>query len=307
MPSNKFQPLSPATHPRFSGITTFSRLPLIEKPGKNELDIAILGVPTDAGTSYRPGSRFGPRGLRDASVLCRNYNPSISVGIYEKLNIADVGDVSVNPMSLKKTLEAISTKTKELKKTGAKIIALGGDHSILTPILTETVAHEGEITLVHFDAHTDTGDESWGEKFHHGTPIRRLIENKSLNPKKIFQIGIRGPLGDKEQLEWTLDQGVNILGMDDFYTGGTRDKFFDKIRKTAGKGKIYISFDIDGVDPAFAPGTGTPVVGGLTSNDALQAVRALKGLNLIGADLVEVAPAYDHAEITSLLGAALVF
>lgn len=307
MPNTKFRPVDPGQYPRFSGITTFSRLPLVEKPAKNELDIAILGVPTDAGTSYRPGSRFGPRALRESSVLCRNYNPSLSVGIYKDLNIADVGDVAVNPMSLSKTLDAIKAKTHELKKAGSKIIALGGDHSILTPLLTETVAHEGEITLVHFDAHTDTGDEAWGEKFHHGTPIRRLIENKSVNPKKIFQIGIRGPLGDASQLTWTQDQGVSILGMDEFHVSGARDKFFDKIRKSAGKGKIYISFDVDGVDPAFAPGTGTPVVGGLTSVEALSCIRALKGLKLIGGDVVEVSPAYDHAEITSLLGAALAF
>ena len=165
----------------------------------------------------------------------------------------------------------------------------------------------GEITLIHFDAHTDTGDSAWGERYHHGTPIRRAIEEGLLKGPKIFQIGIRGPLTSPSQDEYLLEQGINILDIDNFQIQQTRDAFFDKIRKTAGRGPCFLTFDVDGIDPAFAPGTGTPVVGGLTSREALQSIRRLAGLYLVGANVVEISPPYDHADITSLLGAALVF
>ncbi len=293
--------------PRFGDLATFNRLPYVPDLKGNDVSVALLGVPFDGGTTYRPGARFAPRAVRDASVLCRNYNPNLDVSVYESLNVVDAGDITVNPINLQITFKNIEERIREVHEAGARAICVGGDHSILLPDLRAVHRRFGKVVLVQFDAHTDTADSAWGEKYHHGTPVRRAIEEGLLNGSEIFQIGIRGPLTSPDQEEYVREQKINILDMDAFCDPKKRDQFFNRIRNAAAKKPIYISFDVDGVDPAFAPGTGTPVVGGMTSLEALQCVRKLKGLDVAGANLVEISPAYDHAELTSLLGAALVF
>ncbi|MFZ9595848.1 MAG: agmatinase [Bdellovibrionia bacterium] len=305
--SQSYRPANPLQMPRFGGICTFSRLPYVPNIAGEKIDVAILGIPFDGGTTFRPGARFGPRALREASVLCRNFNPDLNIDVYEKLQVIDAGDVAVNPLNLATTSTRIQKKISELHQAGARVISLGGDHSILLACLRAVHQRFGEFTLIHFDAHTDTADQAWGEKYHHGTPIRRAIEEGLIQGPRIFQIGIRGPLSASDQNEYLREQKIQVLDMESFHQPEKRDRFFSKILKTAGQKPCYLTFDIDGIDPAYAPGTGTPVVGGLTSLEALQCVRKLRGIHLVGADLVEVSPPYDQSELTSLLGSALVF
>ena len=306
-PKPHYKPLDPLKHPRFGDIATFNRLPYVPDFRGKDIDIVILGVPFDGGTTFRPGARFGPRAVREASVLCRNYNPDLAVHVYQKLNVVDGGDISVNPINLQTTMQNIESHLNDVLSANARAICVGGDHSILLPDLRAVHRKYGEITLIHFDAHTDTADSAWGEKFHHGTPIRRAIEEGLLKGSKIFQIGIRGPLTSPTQDDYIAEQGIQTLDIEAFHNPQKQADFFQKIKTVAGKGPCYLTFDIDGIDPAYAPGTGTPVVGGLTSYEALQSVRKLKGLNFVGANLVEISPPYDHSDITSLLGAALLF
>lgn len=302
-----FRPIDPLKSPRFGDPVTFNRLPHVpDIKGKN-VDVAILGVPFDGGTSYRPGARFGPRAVRDASVLNRNFNPDLGVAVYERLNVVDGGDIAVNPINIQSTMRAIEAHIARVHAAGARAICVGGDHSILLPDLRAIHKKYGKITLVHFDAHNDTGDQAWGEKYHHGTPIRRAIEEGLIEGPRIFQIGVRGPLTSPSQEDYVREHRMNVLDMNAFHDPRKRAAFFSKLRKVAGKGPCYLTFDVDGIDPAFAPGTGTPVVGGLSSFEALQSLRKLGGLNFVGANVVEISPPFDHAEITSLLGAAIVF
>lgn len=308
MTKTRQAPKNPLISPRFSGISTFGRLPYLEDPKKGEANVAILGIPWDGGTTFRPGARFAPRAMRDASVLNRNYHPVLGVNIYEKLQVVDAGDVLVNPLNLMETFGNIEKKIATLRSRGMRVVSLGGDHSLLLPVLRGMKRTlDGPLTLVHFDAHTDSADQAWGERYHHGTPIRRAIEEKLLESGRIFQIGIRGPLTAASQESEALELGLQCLTVEGFHEAKTREAFFSKLKKVAGKGPVYITFDVDGVDPAFAPGTGTPVVGGLTSFEALSCLRRLDGLRIVGGDIVEVCPAYDHADITSLLGCAVAF
>lgn len=302
-----FRPLNPLTHPRFGDVATFNRLPYVPEIKDKSVDVAILGVPFDGGTTYRPGARFAPRAVRDASVLNRNYHPEHGVHVYETLNVVDAGDVTCIPMNLTRTLNNIEIRVREIHRAGARTICVGGDHSIVLAELRGLAKKYGPITFIQFDAHTDTADSAWGEKYHHGTPVRRAIEEGLLQGNRIFQIGIRGPLTTADQDDYVRAQRINVLGMQHYEDTRTREAFFAKLRKVAGTGPCFLSFDVDGVDPAFAPGTGTPVVGGLSSREALACLRRLSGLHFVGADIVEISPAYDHADITSLLGAAIVF
>lgn len=302
-----YAPLSPLLAPRFAGIATFSRLPYVPEIKGKKLDVAVLGLPFDGGTTFRPGARFGPRAVRDASVLCRNYHPELGVDVYGKLRVADAGDVAVNPISIEKTYAEIERRVGAIQRGGTRTICIGGDHSVLLPELRAIHAVHGPVTLIHFDAHTDTADSAWGERFHHGTPIRRAIDEGLIEGKRLFQIGIRGPLTSPEQNQYVREQGNRVLDMEGFGDGARRERFFREIHETARRRPCMLTFDVDGVDPAFAPGTGTPVVGGLTSREALESVRRLRGLRFVAADVVEISPPYDHAELTSLLGAALVF
>lgn len=303
-----YRPVNPLKMPRFGDLATFNRLPYVpEFKGKDNVDVAILGIPFDGGTTFRPGARFGPRAVRDASVLSRNYNSGLAVSVYDRLNVVDGGDISVNPINIQVTQKNIESHLGQIHGAGARSICVGGDHSVILGELRAIHKKYGEITLIHFDAHTDTGDAAWGEKYHHGTPIRRALEERLLKGSKIFQIGVRGPLTSPDQEEYVAEQGIQVLDIDSFYDLKKRDTFFKKIHTTAGKKPCFLTFDVDGVDPVYAPGTGTPVVGGMTSFEAIQSVRRLKGLHFVGADVVEISPPYDHAELTSLLGAALVF
>ena len=303
------KPQSPLEMPRYGGLTTFSRLPYVpmEKRPPKGVKVAVFGVPFDGGTTFRPGARLGPRAIREASVLNRNYNLALDVDVFARLGACDFGDIPVNPVNLQKSLEMIEEKTRFLAKSKLMGVALGGDHLMVYPILKSFRKAWGKFTLVHFDAHTDMADQAWGEKWHHGTPMRRLIEAKILDPRRVFQISLRGPWASAEQEAFAHDRGVKQLLADDVANAAKADAFFREIHAVAGSEPVYVSFDVDGVDPAFAPGTGTPVVGGMTSREALQCLRKLRGLNVCGGDVVEVSPAYDHAQITSLLASAVVF
>lgn len=305
--NSEFRPQNPLKSPRFSGIVTFSRLPWVTDLLAEKPDVAILGIPFDGAATYRPGARLGPRSIREASVLCRNYHPVQDVSVYENLKVVDGGDLAIHPLSISSTFETIQSSYKPLHEAGIRTVSLGGDHSILLPILRSIHARYGKVTLIHFDAHTDTAEQAWGEKYHHGTPVRRAIEEGLIEGKRIFQIGIRGPMTSPDEAQYCRDQGIHTLRSEEFDSEELREAYFQNLKKIAGNGPCYITFDIDGIDPAYAPGTGTPVVGGLTSREALACVRRLKGLPIVGADLVEVAPAYDQSDITSLLASALVF
>lgn len=302
-------PRNPIKHPRFGDIQTFNRLPYIENHllHSKKIDVLFLGIPFDGGTTFRPGSRFAPRAVRQASALNRNYNPAQETGPFFNLSAADGGDILVNPLNIQQTFQNIEKHLSQVFQNNTRTICVGGDHSILLPILRAIRKKHGDFTLVHFDAHTDTADQAWGERYHHGTPIRRALEEKLITGSSIFQIGIRGPVTTPEEHEYCKKNKIQTLGMDDFNNAAKNKAFFSRLRKKAGKKPVYITFDVDGVDPAFAPGTGTPVIGGMTSGEALNAVRALKGLHIVGADVVEVSPPYDHAELTSLLAAGLCF
>jgi len=294
--------------PAVSGITTFSRLPQMIEIDDQEIDLAILGIPFDSLVTFRPGARFGPNAIRHSSVLCRNYSQQMEVGVYERLRAFDAGDVNVNPFDYEETFRQIEERVSQLQRRGAAVVALGGDHSILLPILRATSQRYPQLTLIQFDAHMDISDgTSAGQKFHHGTPIRRAIEEGLVQGNQIFQIGIRGSIASASYQDFAKQAEIQMLDMPGFHDPHRRAAFLATLREVAGAGPCYLTFDIDGIDPAFAPGTGTPVVGGLTSFEALNLMRSLRGLQLIGGDVVEVAPAYDCSEITSLLGAALAF
>jgi agmatinase len=293
--------------PAFSGITSFNRLPPATEIPAGEIDLAVLGVPFDGLVTFRPGARFGPNAIRQSSMLCRNYSQQMEVGVYEQLRAVDAGDVAVNPFDYQETFRQIERRVGELQDAGAAVVALGGDHSILLPILRATSRRHAGLTLIQFDAHTDTSDESSGQRYHHGTSVRRAIDEGLVRGDHVFQIGIRGWIATADYLDYGKDAGIHMLDIQGFHDPRIQREFLEKLRRVAGAGPCYLTFDIDGVDPAFAPGTGTPVVGGLTSFEALNMMRSFRGLQFVGGDVVEVAPAYDRSEITSLLGAAIAF
>ncbi|MEN9723705.1 MAG: hypothetical protein RJB38_1691 [Pseudomonadota bacterium] len=309
-----YRPRNPLLSPRFGDIATFNRLPYLPDLKGKQADVAILGVPFDGGTSFRPGARFAPRAVREASVLNRNFNPALGVHVYDELNVVDAGDISVNPLNLQATYQNIEARVTEVLEAGARAILVGGDHSIFLPELRAVHKQFGKPIVVQIDAHTDTADQAWGEKYHHGTPIRRAIEEDLICGSDVFQIGIRGPLTSADQEAYCREQKINILDIDGFYDLSVREEFFERIHAKAGthgprskRRPVHITFDVDGVDPAYAPGTGTPVIGGMTSREALGCLRRLRGLWICGANVVEISPPYDHADLTSLLGAGVVF
>jgi agmatinase len=231
----------------------------------------------------------------------------MEVGVYERLRSFDAGDVNVNLFDYEETFRQIERRVGELQGRGAAVLSLGGDHSILLPLLRATSSKHPGLTLVQFDAHTDTSDATSGHKFHHGTAVRNVIEEGLVRGDRIFQIGIRGSISSVAYNDYAKRAGIHVLDMNGFHDPNSRASFLEQLREVAGTGPCYLTFDIDGVDPAFAPGTGTPVVGGLTSFEALDMMRSLRGLRFVGGDVVEVAPAYDRSEITSLLAAAIAF
>jgi agmatinase len=297
------QPVDALVYPRFSGIATFMRLPHIPQAGA--LDIALIGVPYDGGTTYRPGPRFGPRHVRDQSAIIRPWNPVLNLNPFEKLRIADYGDLSINPLSIEDTFQRITAQLDDVLKAGARTACVGGDHSILLPILRSMHKRFGPISLIQFDAHNDTWGGYFGSPHSHGTPVRRAVEEGLLVTKDVLQVGLRGQVYSKDDFEFGHRHGFQVVTSEEFHRGGVA--LVQRHLKKLARRPVYITLDIDVVDPAFAPGTGTPQVGGLSSAQILDLVRSLLGLNVVGCDLVEVSPPYDTGGITSLLAANLLY
>jgi len=298
------QPRASFRSPRFAQPATFMRLPHVADPGG--LDVAIVGVPYDGGTSYRPGARLGPREIRSQSSLIRPYSYFQKIAPFDVLNVADVGDVDPPPVSIEKAYEAIEARIGEIVDAGARPLVVGGDHSISLPALRALATRHGPLALVQVDAHIDTWDEYFGGKYFHGTPFRRAIEEGIVDGKRFVQVGIRGPMYGEDDFDFHREHGITMIDIDQVKARGIAWAI-GEIRRVL-TGPSYLTFDIDGVDPAFAPGTGTPEVGGLTSHEAQQLVRGLAGLPLVGADVVEVAPIFDGpGQITALLAANLMF
>src|SRR3989441_2913109 len=300
----ELEPRNPFASPRFGQIATFMLLPAVSSPAG--LDVALIGVPYDGGTSYRPGARFGPRAVREQSSLIRTWNPVLKVHPFQRLRVADCGDIDVVPISIERTFEAITAKMDEVVAAGAMPLCVGGDHSVTLPILRSVARRHGPLGIVHFDAHPDTWDEYFGSKFFHGTPFRRGVEEGLIDPKRMIQVGIRGPLYGPEDFAFHDQHGIEVLRIEPIKEQGVAWAA-SRLERLRGA-PVYCSFDIDSVDPAFAPATGTPEVGGLTSYEAQVLVRALAGLELVGADVVEVSPPYDGpGQVTALLAANLLF
>jgi agmatinase len=290
--------------PRFAGFATFARLPRLDEVGR--CDVAILGVPFDAGTTYRPGARFGPAGIREGSRLLRALHPSLDVEPFGAQQVADAGDVGCTPFAIDEAIGQIEGAARSLLEDVDRVIALGGDHTIALPLLRATAAKFGPVALVHFDAHLDTWDTYFGAAYTHGTPFRRAAEEGLFAGDVSMHVGIRGSLFTREDLVDDHGFGFGIVGAFDYERRSIED-VADEIRRRVGDAPVYVSIDVDVMDPAHAPGTGTPEAGGLTSRELLATLRALDGLRLVGADVVEVAPAYDHAELTTVAAANVVY
>ena len=286
--------------PRYGGEPTFARLPrLSDVPSA---DVAILGVPFDSGVSYRPGARFGPGHIRESSRLLRPYNPAADVSPFAVQQVADAGDLGVNPFNIDEAITTVERGARELLERVPRLLTLGGDHTIALPLLRAVSAVHGPVAVVHFDAHLDTWDTYFGAAYTHGTPFRRAFEEGLLDPEACMHVGIRGPLYDAADLAGDAAVGFRILPATEAEHLGTRG-MIEAIAARVTDRPVYVSVDIDVLDPAFAPGTGTPEAGGLTSRELLAVLRSFANLDLVGADIVEVAPAYDHAQITGVAAA----
>jgi agmatinase len=268
----------------------------------NEPAIAIVGVPFDSGVSYRPGARFGPGHIRASTKLLRPYHAPLDVEPFDVQQVADAGDMAVNPFDLADAIATIERGADELRSRGAKLLTLGGDHTIALPLLRSVHREHGPIAVLHFDAHLDTWDTYFGAPYTHGTPFRRASEEGLLDLERCMHMGIRGPLYSSQDLPQDRELGFQIVRADDYETEGTAAAI-ERMRARLGDAPVYVSIDIDVLDPAHAPGTGTPEAGGLTSRELLHTLRALVGCNVVGADIVEVSPPYDHAEMTGIAAA----
>ena len=295
---------NPMSEPRFTEIATFMRAPLVES--LDEVDIGLIGVPTDLGVTNRPGARHGPREIRNSSSLMRTFNLGMNINPYKLCRIADLGDVAFSHRyDLENQIEEIESFYQKVIEKNIFPISAGGDHSITYPIL-RAIGKNEPVGMVHVDAHTDTWGEIWGSKFTHGAPFKLAVEAGVLDPKRTIQIGIRGGQNFMDGIQFSQDQGMRVVFMDEFSSLGV-EKVIEEARRVVGDGRTYISFDVDGLDPVYAPGTGTPEVGGITTLEAQQLLRGLKGLNLIGGDVVEVAPPFDNTGNTALVGATMMF
>jgi agmatinase len=300
------QPRDSRKSPRFAQPATFMRLP--HQTDLSGVDVALLGVPFDSGTSYRSGARLGPREVRAQSSLIRLYSYFLKVSPFEALTVVDAGDVDAPPVGIEPAYAAIEAGVRRIVDAGAMPLVVGGDHSISLPCLRAVAAVHGPVALVQFDAHIDTWGDYFGGKYFHGSPFRRAIEERLIDPARYVQVGIRGPMyGEDEDFAYQRDLGVTTIDIGMVKRDGI-EATIARVRDIVGRRPVYVTFDIDAVDPAFAPGTGTPEVGGLTSYEAQTLVRGLAGANMIGCDVVEVAPVFDGpGQITALLAANLLF
>ncbi len=299
------QPLGGNEMPRFAGPATMMRLP--QHDSAEGLDACFVGVPFDLGTSLRSGARFGPRDIRANSVLTRPYLMATRARPFDSLKVADIGDVAINPYNLAKSVETIERAYDDILGHDCIPLTMGGDHTIVLPILRAMRRKHGRpIGLVHVDAHADINDEMFGERIAHGTPFRRAVEEDLLDCDRVVQIGLRATGYGPDDFDWPRSQGFEVVEAEDCWHKSLVP-LMDRVRERMGDGPVYLSFDIDGLDPAFAPGTGTPEIGGLTVPQGLEIIRGCHGLNLVGADLVEVSPPYDPFGTTSLLAANLLF
>jgi guanidinobutyrase len=299
------QPQSGNEMPRFGGHATLFRLPIQDTAA--DLDVALLGIPLDGGTSNRSGARFGPRQIRSESVLVRPYSMAVGAAPFDSFQIADIGDIAINPYNLLKAVDEIEAFIDKVLACGAKPVSMGGDHTVTLPILRAVAKKYGPVAVVHIDAHSDINDTQFGEKIAHGTVFRRAIEEGLIEASKMVQIGLRATGYTADDFDWSRQQGVRVVTAEEcWYKSLT--PLMAEVRETIGTDiPVYLTFDIDGLDPSVAPGTGTPEPAGLSSSQALEIIRGCFGLNLVGCDLVEVSPPYDPSGNTALLAANLIF
>lgn len=304
MTTQRYVPIDSGVTPRFAGYSTFMRLAAVANP--SEVDIAIVGVPWDGGTTNRPGPRHGPRQVREMSSLIRRVHAVTKVSPYELCRVADVGDAPVNPVDLESSLASIESFFAQILRSGAIPLTIGGDHLSSLPVL-RAVANKRALGMIHFDAHSDTIDAYFGgSRYTHGTPFRRAIEEGLLDPKRVVQIGIRGSTYSSDERDWPLQQGIRMISIEEFEDLGI-EAVVTEARRVVGEDPTYISFDIDSLDPAYAPGTGTPEFAGFTSREVNRMLRGMRNLNLVGADVVEVSPPFDPSGATALAAANIAF
>ena len=305
MTDEKFnQPLGGNEMPRFGGIATMMRLPHCADAAG--LDVAFVGVPFDVGTSNRAGARFGPRQIRTESCLIRPYNMATRAAPFDSLQVADIGDVAINTFNLEKSVAIIEQAYDAILAQDCKPLTMGGDHTISLPILRALKKQYGPVGIVHVDAHADINDHMFGERIAHGTPFRRAIEEGLIEPARMVQIGLRASGYEADDFDWPREQGVRVVQAEECWYQSLKP-LMEEVRTQLGAGPVYLTFDIDGLDPAYAPGTGTPEIGGLTVHQGLEIIRGCRGLDVVGGDLVEVAPAYDTSGNTALVAANLLF
>ncbi|MDN4613847.1 agmatinase [Leifsonia sp. F6_8S_P_1B] len=297
-------PIDASRVPRYAGIATFARLPRIEEVER--ADIAVVGVPFDSGVSFRPGARFGPSHVREASRLLRPYNPAQDVSPFAEAQVVDAGDIAVNPFDLQEAVQDVERAARDLSGRAQRIVTIGGDHTIALPLLRAVHALHGPVAVLHFDAHLDTWDTYFGAPITHGTPFRRASEEGLIDLTASCHVGTRGPLYAKQDLEDDERLGFSIVTSEFVEEHGV-EAAIERMRARIGDRPLYISIDIDVLDPAHAPGTGTPEAGGLTSRELLRMVRSLADRDVVGADVVEVAPAYDHAQLTAVAASHVVY
>lgn len=300
------KPLSGMVTPRFAGLATFMRLPHVALEDAGDIDIGMIGVPWDGGTTNRAGPRHGPRQIRDMSSMIREYHHALHLAPFDLANCADLGDTSVNPADLMDSLERVTAFYRQVRAAGVVPLTAGGDHLVSLPIL-RALGEGRPVGMIHFDAHADTHDSYFdGTKYTHGTPFRRAIEDGVLDPKRTVQIGIRGSLYGPQDMAWGLEQGIRVMEIEECFEMGS-EAIMEEARRVVGDGPSYVSFDIDCLDPTYAPGTGTPEIGGFTTFQAQSMLRGLRGLDIVGADVVEVSPPFDPSGYTALAGATMMF
>ncbi|MCM3778892.1 agmatinase [Microbacterium hydrocarbonoxydans] len=297
-------PIDASVNPRYSGIATFARLPRIEDVER--ADIAVVGIPFDSGVSYRPGTRFGPSHVRESSRLLRPYNPAQDVSPFELAQVVDAGDIPVNPFDLTEAVTEVEAAARALGERVQRIVTIGGDHTVALPLLRAIAAKHGPVAVLHFDAHLDTWDTYFGAPITHGTPFRRASEEGLIDLTASCHVGTRGPLYSKQDLEDDARLGFSIVSSEYIEEHGV-EAGIQRVLQRIGDRPLYVSIDIDVLDPAHAPGTGTPEAGGLTSRELLRILRALRDRDIVGADVVEVSPAYDHAQMTGIAASHVVY